>query len=84
MAYEMKDMNGSLFKNDKKEKESQPNAKGSCVIGGIHYWISAWTKEGANGKYQSLAFQPKERDEKPAPEKRNSGTFDDLDSDLPF
>ena len=83
MAYEMKDMSGSLFKNDKKETESQPNAKGSALIGGVHYWVSAWTKKDKNGNpWQSLAFTPKDADEKPA--QRKTGTIDDMDSDIPF
>ena len=60
MAYEMKDNTGSLFKNEKREKDTHPNATGSCLIDGVEYWISAWTKEGAKGKFQSLAFKRKE------------------------
>ncbi len=59
MAYEHRDMTGSLFRNDAKEKDTQPNARGSCVIDGVAYWIDAWTKEGPNGKWQSLSFKRK-------------------------
>lgn len=61
MAYEQKDNSGSLFKNDRREKETHPNAKGSAMIDGVEYWVSAWTKEARDGsKYQSLSFQRKE------------------------
>ena len=69
MAYEQKDNTGSLFKNDRREKDSHPHAKGSATIDGVEYWVSAWTKEGQKGRWQSLSFQRK--DEKTAA-KRNS------------
>lgn len=59
MAYQQKEGQGSLFKNDERQSEKHPNAKGSALIGGVEYWVSAWTKEGKNGKWQSLAFTPK-------------------------
>ena len=60
MAFEQKDNSGSLFKNDKKEKDSHPNAKGSAKIGGVEYWVSAWTKKDKNGNpWQSLSFTKK-------------------------
>jgi hypothetical protein len=61
MAYEQKDMSGSLFRNDRREKDTHPHAKGSALIGGVEYWVSAWTKEARDGsKYQSLSFVRKE------------------------
>jgi len=62
MAYEIRPETGSLFVNDKREKETHPNAKGSALIGGIEYWVSAWTKTTSDGrKWQSLSFTPKEK-----------------------
>jgi len=60
MAYEKRDMSGSLFKNDKREKDSHPHATGTAVIDGVEYWVSAWTKDGQKGKFQSLAFKRKD------------------------
>jgi hypothetical protein len=61
MSYEPKDMTGSLFKNDRKETDSHPNAKGSALIGGVDYWVDAWTNTDRNGnKYQALKFKRKE------------------------
>lgn len=87
MAFELRELSGSLFRNDKKTADNHPNATGSCLIDGVTYYISAWTKEGAKGKWQSLQF--KRKDAKPAerqPEANRGGDphFDDLDSDLPF
>ena len=62
MAWEQRDMQGSLFRNDKREKDTHPNARGSCMINGIEYWIDAWTKKDKNGNpWQSLSFKLKER-----------------------
>ena len=59
--YETKDFTGVLFRNDKRERDSQPQAKGSAVIDGVEYWVSAWTNESAKGnKYQSLKFTRKD------------------------
>ena len=60
MAFEQKEMSGSLFKNEKREKESHPTMTGSALIDGVEYWVSGWTKEGNKGKWISLAFKPKE------------------------
>lgn len=62
MAYEPKDNTGTLFRNDKREKDTHPQAKGSALIDGVEYWVSAWTKEGKDGeRFQSLAFKRKEQ-----------------------
>ncbi len=62
MAFQQKDLSGALFKNDKRtEENNQPNAKGDCLIDGVAYWVSAWTKKDKNGNpWQSLSFQRKE------------------------
>jgi hypothetical protein len=88
LAYEHREGSGSLFKNDKREKDSQPNARGDALVGGILYEIAAWTKTDKNGnKWQSLSFKPKE-DRQPAPKqapaKAQSNSMADLESDLPF
>lgn len=60
MAYELRDNSGSLFKNEKREKDTHPHATGTAMIDGVEYYVSAWTKEGKNGRFQSLAFKRKE------------------------
>lgn len=64
MAFEQKDNSGSLFRNDKKEKDSQPSHTGTALIGGREYRVSAWVKTAKNdSKFFSLSFMPK--DERP-------------------
>ena len=81
MAFEQKDGQGSLFKNDRKEPGSkQPDYRGDCNINGEIMEIAAWIKQSSNGKnFMSLSFKPKE-DYKPKAEKK----VDEFDEDLPF
>lgn len=61
MAYQQKDNSGSLFINDKREKDTHPNAKGKAMVAGVMYWVSAWTRTDKRGqRWQSLAFTPME------------------------
>lgn len=77
---------GALFKNDKKEKDTHPDYKGSINVDGTEYWLSSWIKTSkAGGKFMSLSVTPKDAPKsapKTAP-KQDSG-FDDMDSDIPF
>jgi hypothetical protein len=84
MAYEQKDNTGSLFKNDRREKDTHANARGSALIDGVEYWVDAWTNEAKDGsKYQSLKFKRKEQARSgDAPRRQEFGH--DLDDDVPF
>lgn len=76
---------GTLFKNDRKEKETHPDYKGQINIDGTDYWLSAWVKVSKDGtkKFMSLSVKAKDEQSKPAKGSQGSG-FDDIDSDLPF
>ena len=61
MAYEVKDLTGTLFRNDRKTSEKHPDKKGSCKINGQEYWVSGWVRYSDNGDERiSLAFSLKE------------------------
>ena len=85
---------GVLFKNDRKEKDTHPNMKGSINVEGVEYWVSAWTKEGQNGKFISLSLTPKEQTQtavqavkQVAPPQRQQQAapgVEQLDDDIPF
>lgn len=78
MAYELREGQGSLFKNDHKTKDSHPGARGEALIGGVLYEVSAWTKEGRKGRFQSLAFKVKQ------PRQADDGPGDDDGGPIPF
>lgn len=61
MAYQQKEGQGSLFKNEK-QNDRQPDLKGSIMIKGVLYNVSAWKRTSQNGReYISL-----QADERPA------------------
>lgn len=86
MAYEPKDLTGSLFKNDRKESDNHPDYKGSVLIDGVEYWQSAWIKTDRNGnKYMSQSFKPKDADQRGSyarQEPARAATYDD--DEVPF
>lgn len=88
MAFEQKDGQGSLFRNQKKEQDNHPDYTGSITINGQEYWLSSWLKVSAKGdKYMSLSAKPKDAQPQrlqSAPKQQVRGTSADLDNDIPF
>ena len=87
MAYEQRDNSGSLFKNDRKEKETHPDYKGDAMVNGQMVWMSAWLKTASNGnKFMSFSFSPKDQQaSKPvAKSAPKADAFDDDLNDFPF
>lgn len=80
--FEQKDNSGTLFKNDRKTSDNHPNAKGTALIDGVEYWVSAWTKSGSKGAFQSLSFQRKDQQQS-KPQERKKTFHEDLDDSLP-
>lgn len=73
---------GALFKNDRKEKDTHPDYKGSLNVGGVDHWLDAWLKKDKNGKtYMSVLVKPKEsrQETRQAPRTRNQN-----DDSIPF
>ena len=66
--FKHKENSGSIFRNDKKVKETQPDYSGTINVQGKEWQISLWIKEGKKGKYFSAAIkEPYKKDsEKPS------------------
>jgi hypothetical protein len=81
---------GSIWKNEKKEKDTHPDFTGSLNVGGVEYWVSAWKrKEGAAAKAPALSFSVKPKDDQtqrqPADKTRAGASRNvDMDDEIPF
>jgi hypothetical protein len=82
---------GALFKNNRKAADTHADYTGTLNINGVDHWISAWVKDGKQGKFFSLSIKPKDgtstRPESPEKFKAEAKrVFPDatLDDDLPF
>jgi hypothetical protein len=93
MAFEHKDYSGAIFKNDRKEKDSDADYRGDGVIDGVSMWINAWINDKkGGGKYMKLTFRPKNPPlEKPNvavthddPRTVQRGRTIELDDEVPF
>jgi hypothetical protein len=83
VAFEQRDMSGSLWPNEHREKDTHPHRTGSAMIDGVEYWVNGWVKESNGKKWLSLAF--KRKDAKPAAGKAQKpapSAKDDFDDDL--
>jgi hypothetical protein len=96
MAYDNTNR-GALFKNERKEKETQPDYTGSLNVGGVDYFLDAWLKTAESGrKFMSVKVKRKDKQPEAAPPARQAEPtrapqrapaktgFDDMDSDIPF
>lgn len=74
--YQHKPDSGTLFDNDRKSKETQPDLTGSALIDGQDYWISGWINDAPNKKRQiKLSFKLKdEARNAPVDETKNQPT----------
>lgn len=91
MAYEMKPSSGSLFKNDRKEKETHPDYKGKVMLpNGEVRWLSGWKKQTSAGDgWLSLAIGDLVQGAAPAPvsahsQQKANAFVSNADDDIPF
>jgi hypothetical protein len=68
MAYELREGQGSMFPNRKKEPGSkQPDWRGDALVNGVVMEVAGWSKEGAKGSFLSLSIKPKQERKDDAP-----------------
>ena len=61
MSYQLKEGQGSLFKNVNKKAPAQPDWTGNVMINGQEMRLAAWVKEGKGGKFFSLQVSENEK-----------------------
>ena len=85
MTFQHKPNTGSLFKNDKRETETDRHAQGTALVGGVEYWVSAWTNTKDGGeKWQNLKFSQKDENKAANPAKQEAEPQEDFDDEIPF
>lgn len=86
---------GSIWKNEKKAKDTDPDFTGQMNAGGVDYWVSAWKRKpdaAANAPALSWSVKPKEARRETMPAARTDGrtvtprrsVSDDLADEVPF
>lgn len=79
---------GLLFKNDEKQKDTQPDYKGELNLGGKYFYVSAWVNTSKkNGKpYLSLSLKEKQPSKKDieGPNDAANVVDPDLNDDIPW
>jgi uncharacterized protein (DUF736 family) len=90
MSYEAKPNTGTLWKNDRKEKDTQPDYRGDLDVDGRKLEISAWIKTKKDGsKFMSLSVkEPYQKSGHAADVGKASGGagggYSGLDDEIPF
>lgn len=77
-------LSGVLFKNEKDGNEKRPDYKGSAEIEGVQYWVSAWIRDGAKGKFMSMKYEAKEKQQAQQSQTPKPAPVDDFDDGIPF
>jgi hypothetical protein len=85
MAYEQKPGECSLFKNDQKRGDSDPDYKGDgAALDGTPVWVSAWINK-KEGKKTFLKVVQKRKDaQQPARSAPKPPPAEDFDDSIPF
>lgn len=73
MAYEQRNNNGSLFKNDRKQNDRQPDLTGTAIINGKTWRVSAWKKTSRDGSKTFLSLEFNEPTQAYAPQNNPRG-----------
>lgn len=85
MAYEQKDLTGSLFKNERKTTDQHPGMTGSALIDGVAYFVDSWKNVAGDGSpYLALKFKRKDKQPGAQPARPAAKPLADMDDDIPW
>jgi uncharacterized protein (DUF736 family) len=90
MAYEKKHGDATLFANDRKTKDSQPDWRGSIHIDGKDYELAFWNKISKNGnnflggRMGDEVKPPESKGSFPKPQQAKPSVKDSLNDDMPW
>lgn len=86
MAYEKKELVGSLFRNRDKRSETHADLKGDILIDGQEFWMNGWENKDKNGNtWIKVTLSKKQpRPQSDAPAKTQSKHDIELSDDIPF
>lgn len=86
---------GSIWRNERKEKDTHPDFTGTINVDGVEYFCDAWKRRpDASERAPALTFSVKRKDKQPGKGRTDSqrsvdaqrpaAQQDDFDSDVPF
>ena len=67
----------TLNKNERKEKDTHPDYKGSINVDGADYWLDGWIKDSPNGRFISGTLKAKEAQRGGGFARQQPASFDD-------
>ena len=75
----------ALWKNDEREKETDPHYKGQARVDGVEYWAVAWgRKKDGNPKAPLIKVKLNRKGERRGAPPQAGVPDGDLDDDIPF
>lgn len=84
-GFELREGQGSLFRNKTKKSEKQPDYRGSCKINGVILEIGGWIKKPANGGDSFISFRFEEKQDQPPKDRQvNEQKRPEPEGDDPF
>lgn len=84
MAYEKKDGDIILFRNNKRKDDTHPVMRGEILLGGVTYEIALWSRPDRNGDpfWTGKARVKGQREQKP--QERATPADDPMSDRIPF
>ena len=55
--------NGAAWRVVEKKTEKHPRYSGTANVDGVLYFVDVWVKEGRDGKFLSMSFKKKDKQE---------------------